>query len=359
MVAEVSWREYLRRREKEIHDCLARIRQCKSDLANHGQQVDDLEQVERNVTEYLNRLKAHFEEKAKRLEITILPVPSLDVRKLFQMSIECVPPFEDSQSDAGEKTKEKGFRDALIMFTVLENIRNHPEYYTLIVTDDKRLGEGFRRLTSEYSTQLEIASNIEAAISHCHSKLNKWNQDKLQQEADQAKTMLLKYRKDISDSVQQIRELTESDLGQGVMFWALAGLGGAEDEQRVDVDAVLSLDFDTIESALWKDKDKPISRILFKIRCIARVNARPSQPLTFWKSPAFTVGGGEQSEIVLSVSDEVIEKDLPVALYGEAQFENTDGEWRLMSLKVDKSLPPMEDWKDLLKTGPKTDGQTA
>jgi hypothetical protein len=43
-----------------------------------------------------------------------------------------------------------------------------------------------------------------------------------------------------------------------------------------------------------------------------------------------------------------IEKELKVKLYGEAWFEKANGEWKLISTKVDKSLPEQE-WTELQK----------
>jgi hypothetical protein len=43
-----------------------------------------------------------------------------------------------------------------------------------------------------------------------------------------------------------------------------------------------------------------------------------------------------------------MEKDLPVVLYGEAQFEKSDGDWRLVNLEVDKSLPSEEELRELI-----------
>jgi hypothetical protein len=345
-VSEVSWREYLRHRSKEIRGCLARIRSCSEELAQHGQPVAGLEQAEQRATEYLNVLADHFQEKARNSGITILPLPPIDLQKLLQMSIGCVPPFEDSESERGEKTKEKGFRDSLIMFTVLEGIRNRPQDNALIITGDRRLREGFQRLVGEYETRLDIVASLDEALSHIDDKVEKWQREKRRRQSEEAKDMLLRYRQEISEAIRQVRDLTEADLGQGLFSRVLAGKEGQE---RLDIREVVSLGFESVESALWKDRDKPISRILFRIRCVAHVVASPPAPFVFWDTPVFTVGGGRKSNIRLSASEGVVERDLPVALSGEASFEQTDGEWRLMNIKVDQSLPPEEDWKELMK----------
>src|SRR5437763_9885333 len=126
IVAEVSWREYLRRREKEARDSVAKIKQCRSDLAKHDQIYDELEEAEKRAQAHLQNVSQHFLTKMQSFRIAIAPTPAIDPHMLLEMSLRNESPFEDSQSDSGEKTKEMGFRDALIMFTVLENIKHRP-----------------------------------------------------------------------------------------------------------------------------------------------------------------------------------------------------------------------------------------
>jgi len=156
--------------------------------------------------------------------------------------------------------------------------------------------------------------------------------------------MLHRYKENLSESVRKMCDLTENDLGQGIFSQILAG----KEAERVNVQEVLSLTFDTVESALWKNQDDPISRILFRIRCVARVIATAPAPFVYWEPSVFTVGGGKRSQIGATISEGRMEKDLPVVLYGEAQFEKTDGDWRLVNLKVDKSLPSAE-WGELAR----------
>lgn len=74
IVADVSWREYVRRREKEIRDCLNKITQCRNDLVKHGQSVADLDNAHQRAVDYSMALPGHFLGMAKNLEITILPL---------------------------------------------------------------------------------------------------------------------------------------------------------------------------------------------------------------------------------------------------------------------------------------------
>ena len=43
------------------------------------------------------------------------------------------------------------------------------------------------------------------------------------------------------------------------------------------------------------------------------------------------------------------ERTLPVTLYGEAKFQQANGDWKLLSVKVDKSQPSTEEIAALLR----------
>ena len=292
--------------------------------------------------EKFQNIREYFAAKAKSLQITIVPTPSIDVRALLEMSLTNDPPFEDSQSESGEKTKEKGFRDVLIMFTVLDTIRDRPQDMALIITDDKRLTDAFHIQAPKHGTRLDLVANLEAAVAHIKARLDKWYRDKLRREADDAKNMLLQYRDQIAESVRQVRQLTDWDLGQG----PLAGLGG-EEREYLNIQELRSLEFDQVESALWKDTDKERSRILFKLRCNAHVIAT-GQSLVLFDPTNYTVGGGKGFRKLSDLSMTPVEKDVPITLYGEAQFEKVKEGWQLVSIKVDRSLPE-EEWKELWK----------
>ena len=326
-VSEVSWREYLRQRREEIKTCIKRIRQSEIDLAKYGQTVAEFKAISTHVTGYLESLEAHFSEKASQLGLSILPLPPIDLNTLLRMSIDCTPPFE--------RANEKGFRDSLIMFTILSTIQGRPGDNALLITGDQLLSQGCRGLVNEYQTCLNVVESFDEAVKVFESEITELYRQRLRQEGEAAKAELLKHRQQISERVREIRELTEADLGQGFA----ARLAGRSPEQ---VHEVLSLSFTDVESALWKDKDKPASRILFKIRCDARVNVREPTDSSHFEYPKYTVGGGITLASYIGPGM-VTEKTLPARFYGEAEFVSRDESWELKNLKIDRRPPEGED----------------
>lgn len=338
LVAETSWLEYLRHRRKELSDCLARNLQNRSMIEKHGQSVELFDKSQTHIAASLASVEERYNKKASDMELAIVPLPVIEVRKLLEMSLAGDPPFEYSQIESGEKTKEKGFRDATIMFTMLENIRGQADI--VIVTGDGQLKRGIEQRAKEYQTSPRIVASIAGATEAVTDQVVRWYKDQLEEVGREAIALLLRYREQIVTGVQDVRELSEIDLGQSSLLGS--ALGGAERE-RLDIERVISLDFAGIDSAVWKDRKEPVSRILFKIRCTARVMASPQR--FFWPlGSAFTVGGEKQQNPFWDRSsrEQPSEREIPVSLYGEARFEKVADDWRLTNMKVERSVS--EEW---------------
>ena len=224
------------------------------------------------------------------------------------------------------------------MFTILETIRGRPQDNALVITEDKLLRDGILLLVDEYQTGLEVVQNFEQAREHIYSKIDAWYRDTLRKESEQAKDVLLGFREQIAAQVGEIRELSDSDLGVNWFVMALAG----SSRERLNIRKVVSLSFADIESALWKDRDKPASRILFKIRCDAKVLAAEAPLPRLLDSTKYQVGG-EVTYTGFFGEPAVSERVLPVPLYGEALLTRKNGDWDLRSMKVDKAPPEPAD----------------
>jgi hypothetical protein len=255
------------------------------------------------------------------------------------MSIERIPPFEQSKNDKSEK----GFRDALIMFTILTNIKGRKEDYSLVVTGDRLLTEGLNSHTDEFKTALTIVPNLDEAIAHIDARVGAEYRELLRKESEGAKAELAKYKKEISKQVNAIQELTEYDLGIGGFYGVLSG---KPLELGESLELVKSLNIDEIDSAVWRDKDKPESRILFRLLFSANVITSVSSSLPILSPKKYAVGERQQPPSFLTLAAfpprQEQERTFPVTLYGEAKFEKTNGGWKLTGIRVDKAISAEE-----------------
>lgn len=347
LVSEVSWAEYVRQRVDKI-DVLTR------DLQTIGSRLGEWDQNPQNILtahselgQFRETIGKLYEQRAREAGIQILTLPSIDVSRLLRMSIERIPPFEGSREDKSEK----GFRDALIMFTILENIRGRPEDYSLVVTNDRRMSEGLDRHAAEFKTELAVVSTLDEAITHIDARVSAWYREHLFKESEQAKAMLANYKHEIAEQVSHVRELTDFDLGIN----ALAGMLGGTRTLDIgeSIERVNSVNLEEIDSAIWKDREKPESRILFRILCAANVTTTSTSLNPFFAAPStYLVGGGKPALPSLMTSlmpRQERERKISVWLYGEATFERANGEWKLLGVRVDKSQPGPDELAALLR----------
>jgi hypothetical protein len=355
-VSEISWAEYIRQRTDKINELAGDISSIGTKLREWDLNQEHVSTIHAQVVEFRKNIGELYAKKALEAGIQILGVPEIDVRRLFKMSMDRIPPFEQSKDDKSEK----GFRDALIMFTILSHIKGRPDDFCLIVTNDGLMAKGLGIHTEEFQTNLSVVPSLDDAIVHIDARIDAWYRDHLLKESEEAKTQLDKYTREISAQVSAIRELSDFDLGIGGLF----GLLGISKMLEIGetIERINSLKVDQIDSAVWSDKDKPESRILFRIRCTADIVTSVSSSIFPYASPTrYVVGGGKLefssflNALTASNTKQERERTLPVSLYGEAKFQRSNGDWTLSSVKVDKSQPSPEDLATLLRVPQKKD----
>src|SRR5215472_11525760 len=92
-VSEVSWREYIRDRQRDIKRSLDKLETAKAELLKYEQPVTTIDSLAHKVYDYMIESEYHFGQKAEKLKINILPLPEIDINRLLRMSIDCTPPF--------------------------------------------------------------------------------------------------------------------------------------------------------------------------------------------------------------------------------------------------------------------------
>lgn len=262
LIAEVSWMEYLRDRKREIRKCIERLRPITNELSNHGVTLDKVDEAEQALCGYMDRIEEQFAKKAEVAGFHIVPMPDgLDLRRLLEMSIECTPPFEEPEA----KSKEKGFRDSLIMFTILESIRGGTLDEAVLITGDNLLGEGISLHAREFETKIRVLPDLAAAVEFLEARMDEQNRGRVRAEAAEAKAILEGFRDRLEARVREIRDLDDSDLGQSGPFIehqendafnSTLGFLFKSPRDYVDIQRINSISFDHVETAVWKEKQE-------------------------------------------------------------------------------------------------------
>lgn len=323
VVSRVSWMEFLRKRKAQVSDCIERIKRLRSSIEKLGQSPDELKAIEDRVTDLDKNLDAVFEKKLANLGIGILPLAKCNLENLLHMSIGNVPPFEDSD--------EKGFRDSLIMFSILEAVKGHPERNALVVSEDKLLREGILAKQEEYDTVVNVVADIGEANTLILGLVEGVIRARQSKEKQEAREFLLKYRAEIEKAVQNIREFSYFDIPSSLFCSG-------------PVERILSFKFNDVNSATWKTRTDKSATILFSLKCT--LTALLGLPLWAFMDRRYQVGG---STLLTPTNQDPKEVTMEKIVFGVADFVKKDGELQLARLQVDQSLPT-EDLAQLIAT---------
>ncbi len=345
-VSEVSWLEYVRKRKKDLAFFVESCSKAERVLEKHGRSIPEIGVALDKAKEYLANIDAHYRERAQKRSIEIIPLAPVDLGRLLRMSIECTRPFEEAE----DESKEKGFRDSLIMFSILESLRGRPEECALVITQDQLLAEAFNSHATEYGMNLVVVRTLDEATTYIVNTLAESERARIRQESVDAIGMLDSYEETIIAKIADVPELTDRDLSQNLR-WALITKA---DQESLAVRGVRSIRFERIDSAIWKDKDKPMSRILFRCLCKVTVMVRASQEVALPAEPRrFKIGerptqsgivGSYTADFATTYYEPTEEKELPFDIYGVAELRRDEKslDWELLSISLDKSVPAEE-----------------
>jgi PIN domain len=339
LVSEISWQEYIRNRKKEISVFIDSCAKVERLLERHEMSIAEIPLARSEAADYLSAIDSHFRQRATKRGIEIVPMASVDLARLLRMSINCVPPFEEAE----DKSKEKGFRDSLIMFSILESLRGRSTELAIVVTDDQLLAEAFQSHAAEFESDLMVVRTIDEATEYVGTTIVESERLRLKKESAEAAQMLAQFKDTIAGQVSEIRELTESDLGQtriGMLF--------GTPTESLDIRGIQSIKLDRVDSAIWKDRDRTASRILFRCLCEATVMVPAPYRGTMFDEPRkFRVGESPRNMFftaTLGGYGATEQRELPFHVYGTADFEKIESDWKLLRMRIDKSLPPEEEY---------------
>ena len=321
-VSHVSWLEFLRKRKTQVSECISKVQQLRSSLEKLGQDPNDLKGIEDRLGVLDKNLTSVYEKKLSDLGIRILPLAKVDPEVLLRMSIENIPPFEEPH--------EKGFRDSLIMFSILEAIKGHPDLNAFVVSEDKLFTKGMLAKQDEYGTVVNVIGDIEKVNIHILGLVDAVLRTQRSKEKQEAKELLLKYRTALEKAIQNIREFS---------VWEIPNTSGGA------VQRILSFEFNDVNSATWKTRTENSATILFSLKCTLTALVGP--PLWELMNARYQVGGG--STLLTPTNRDPKEVKMEKIVFGVAEFMRKNGELELVRLRVDQSLPK-EDLAQLMTT---------
>lgn len=148
-----------------------------------------------------DEIETMLKSRLRDIGIIAAETPNIKLELLLKMSIDKVRPFEEKG--------EKGFRDSVILFTILEYAKKLPVGFHLLVTEDQVFNHpDVNQTASDHNVKLVVVRSIQEAID----KLNNFIGEVLRQH-DAKRKIILKHfldshREEISEFISEQRSFT-------------------------------------------------------------------------------------------------------------------------------------------------------
>lgn len=345
-VTEINFEEFRRHRQREYNSLRGKLRDANQAFHTYGLDSKSVKQCLAVIDQF--DLNKHLKTKMTGNGLKVIPFQDVSTTRLLRMSIEGIPPFDQLSDKPGERSSEKGFRDALIMFNVLMHLKEEaPNSAAIVVTNDSRLSKGFEQHADEFAAVVDCVEKLEDATAILNHHITEAVKKIRRQEREQAKGLLEDNLSAIEQKISEVRQISSMELG------GLFSTVKAEDGRSLSVRSVESLRLASIESAIWKKSDTDQKRtVVFKLKCIAEIVAEVQQPLFGLSVPQFTIGSPPQPGFLVSQFGkpslpEMVKTTTPVTFYGRASFTVKGKTATLEEVSIAPTLPDQEDFVTL------------
>jgi hypothetical protein len=142
-----------------------------------------------------------MDSKLEEIGIVIAQTPNISLDLLLKMSIDKIRPFEEK--------REKGFRDCVILFTILEFAKNSIPDFPVLITADKVFDHvDVHKIASDHKIRLIIVNSIQGAIDELEKFIDQVIKDTDAKRAELLKAFLNSHKEEISEFISEQRSFS-------------------------------------------------------------------------------------------------------------------------------------------------------
>ena len=152
-IPEVAYLEWVNKKKKEIETTLKRIKGNVENLKTRYL-FNEIDLSKISAQKLFEQSKSILDENIEKNKIEIIKTHKVDLDRLISMSINKIRPFEEK--------REKGFRDSLIFFTILNDAKKGNKICWLISDDKVFSHEDVIRVAIEEGVDYAHYTSIEA-----------------------------------------------------------------------------------------------------------------------------------------------------------------------------------------------------
>jgi len=158
------------------------------------------------------RIRKYFKEKVTELGLEIIQTPKVSLDLLLDMSIKKIRPFEEKG--------EKGFRDTIILFAVLEKAKELGKGLHLLIAKDAvfKHNDVYNRASS-YNVELLALSSISDSITEINKYLKAARRRYYEKEEIILKEFLTEHKDEIMTYIREHGQFSPYFLARNELLW--------------------------------------------------------------------------------------------------------------------------------------------
>jgi len=233
VIPMVAWDEWVALRKKQFTEKVKDYERSREKITNLAEKYSipiNLPSFDSLISPKDNEmLRAEIEtmlsSRLKDMGVTITTTPDIPLSLLVKMSIDKTRPFEEKG--------EKGFRDSLILFTILGFAKQISDGFHLLITDDQVFHHAdVSQIAKDRKISLVVVNSIQSAIDNLETFI-----DKVIRESDAKRTKLLEdYLNGQRQKISHFLRIQDSFSGLFPLFKSEGAFGPR------DVKAITSVD---------------------------------------------------------------------------------------------------------------------
>lgn len=213
---DVVVKEWIQHRTVEVADEIENIKKASRKL---GRLLSQEPLKYEEPKDFETNLESEMKKYLDSIGIKLAPTPkNIEIEMLIEMAVKKEAPFEKPAEEKG--FAEKGFRDAIILFTIIEHMKNNKFRNAILLSADRIFTkEGVTTRLKNDGLNVLVAGNLADANGQMKKLINTAIKSITEEEEQAIKSFLVEHSNQIFDYVLKNAEVSERFLSErGGMF---------------------------------------------------------------------------------------------------------------------------------------------
>ncbi len=229
IIPEISFQEWMPKRLEIIRKHIGRAESALYDLSSLFDYVK-IKEWEKDKDAIIEDTENFTKRLLDDVGISVIDTPEIDLGSLIHMSINKIRPFEEGN--------EKGFRDSINLFTIIEFAKNHQNGSHILLAEDKVYQhKDIQSLAEKNGIDLIITTTLAEAIDSLEFFIKDIEKRTIEISKLTLKIFLLEKQDKIHEFIKLNGVFTSSFLNSEYQFGFSPNILGIEDSRVVGVES--------------------------------------------------------------------------------------------------------------------------